>query len=72
VVHRRVSFANLGKMDELRFDLLAQTAQVDHSVSSAVVVKGGARHSGLSWLIELTKVRDDCSSNAIRRARPVR
>src|SRR5277367_6033267 len=72
VVPRKVSFVNPGKIDELRFDLLAQTAQVDHSVSSAGVINEGARVSGHSCLIELAKVRDNSNYNAIRRAWPVR
>jgi hypothetical protein len=41
---RKVSSANLGRGHEVRFDLAAQTAQVDHSVSSPELIEGVNRH----------------------------
>ncbi len=66
---RKVSSANLGRGHEVRFDLAAQTAQVDHSVSGPEPIEGSARLIGLGLFIELSEVGNDCNRDAIRRAR---
>jgi hypothetical protein len=63
------STVNVRKGDEICFDLPAQTAQADHTVSSAEPLKGSARLIGLGLLIELSEVGNDCDRNTVGRAR---
>jgi Acetyltransferase (GNAT) family len=67
---RRVSPADPGRGDKVRFDLPAQTAEVDHSVSSAVPIEGGARLIGLRLLIKLSEVGNDFNRDATHPRRP--
>lgn len=59
------------KRHEVRFDLPAQTAQVDHSISSPELIEGSTRLVGAGFPIELSEVGNDCNLDAIRHARPV-
>ncbi|HZZ21135.1 MAG TPA: hypothetical protein VFE60_00450 [Roseiarcus sp.] len=61
--------ANLRKRDEVLFELLAQAAQVDHSVPSPEPIEGGPRLIGLGLFIQFGEIRNNRNGNAVRRAR---
>jgi hypothetical protein len=66
---RAVSSAKPGNGGEVCFDLPAHATQVDHSVSSPEPIDVVERLLGLSLLIELSEIGNDCNRYAIQRAR---